>query len=116
MKTHQGSCHCKAVTWEVDADIKEVLSCNCSICSRKGYLLTFVQPEAFRLMTGENNLTDYQFNHKHIHHTFCKTCGIESFARGDDGKGNEMVAINVLCIPDIDIDSLEVRKYNGKDD
>lgn len=115
MHTYTGSCHCGDVEWEAKADITEVMSCNCSICKRKGTLLTFVTPDAFNLKKGTHALTDYQFNKKHIHHLFCKTCGVQSFARGADALGNEMIALNVRCIPEIDIDSLTVTHFNGKD-
>ena len=40
---YTGSCHCGAVTFTVAADAPtEAMSCNCSHCSRKGFLLTFV--------------------------------------------------------------------------
>lgn len=81
----------------------------------KGFLLTFVPKENFKLLSGEDNLTSYKFNKKHIDHLFCKTCGIESFAEGSDGQGNEMVAINLRCIDDIDLETLPRKPYNGKD-
>lgn len=115
MKTYTGGCHCKAVRFEVDIELKDVMECNCSLCSKRGWLLTFVPLSAFRLIQGEDILTDYQFNKKMIHHTFCKVCGTASFGRGSDGKGNDMVAINARCLDDVDLSSLSVTKYNGKD-
>lgn len=115
MKTYTGGCHCGAVRFEVDiAELSSVLSCNCSICSKRGWLLTFVPVPAFRLLTGENALTDYQFNKKMVHHLFCKTCGTASFGRGSDGKGNEMIAVNVRCLDDVDVNALTITPYDGK--
>lgn len=111
---HQGSCHCQAVTWEAEADIDEVMECNCSHCSRKGFLLKFVPASQFKLLSGEDNLTEYRFNKKHIAHLFCKTCGVQSFARGKDQEGNETIALNVRCIPDLDKNSLKVNEFDGK--
>lgn len=113
MKTYNGSCHCGNVTWDVEADITEVLDCNCSHCSRKGFLLTFVPESQFHLKSGAEHLAEYQFHKKHINHLFCNTCGVESFARGADGEGNVMIAINVRCIPEIEPTSLTVNKYDG---
>ncbi len=36
---YQGSCHCKAVLFEIDApEVLEADYCNCSICSKSGFL------------------------------------------------------------------------------
>ena len=114
MKTHQGSCHCGAVTYDVTADITSALRCNCSHCQRKGLLLTFTPESSFTLKSGEGDLIKYNFNKHLIDHVFCKTCGVQSFAHGQDGEGNKMVAINVNCLENFDIDSIEIQKYDGR--
>lgn len=115
MKTYTGSCHCKKIQYEVDIeDLQEVISCNCSICSKRGWLLTFTPKDTFRLTAGDDELTDYLFNKHVIHHLFCTTCATASFSTGNDGKGNESIAINVRCLDDIDIDSLTIIKYDGR--
>ena len=114
MKTYTGGCHCRKVRYEVDIDIKSAIECNCSICSKRGWLLTFVPTVSFKLTAGENELTDYQFNKKMIHHLFCKTCGTASFSRGSDGQGNEMIAINLRCIDEADLSNIPVTFYDGK--
>lgn len=114
MKTHTGSCHCGAVRYEVDMDIQSGMQCNCSICSRRGWLLAFVPASQFRLLKGEDNLTEYLFHEKVVHHLFCKTCGTASFSRGTMPDGSAMVAVNLRCLDDIDIDSVAVTKYDGK--
>ena len=70
-------------------------------------------PEAeFKLANGDS-LTDYQFNKKIIHHLFCPTCGVGSFARGAKPDGTRMVAINVRCLDDVPLDGLNVVKFDG---
>jgi hypothetical protein len=73
-----------------------------------------VPAENFRLLSGEDALTNYQFNKKHISHLFCRTCGIKSFARGVGRDGKPMVAINTRCLDDVDLDQLTVTKFDGK--
>lgn len=85
------------------------------MCAKRGWILTFVPTSAFRLLSGEDALTEYTFNSKKIHHLFCSTCGTASFGRGSDQEGNEMISINVRCLDDVDLDSLTVTPYNGKD-
>jgi hypothetical protein len=113
--THAGGCHCGAVRYEVTTGLDRVLACNCSHCQRRGLLLTFVPEASFRLQSGGDNLQDYQFNKKVIHHLFCRTCGIESFARGTGPGGDAMVAINVRCLDGIDIGALSPTPFNGRD-
>ncbi len=114
-KTYTGGCHCGAVKYEVDMDeIQGGITCNCSLCSMRGSILTFVPASQFRLLSGEENLTDYQFNKMIIHHLFCKTCGVSSFSRGKGPDGSDMVAVNLRTIDDIDIASLSLTEYDGK--
>jgi hypothetical protein len=74
-----------------------------------------VPTEAFHLEAGEDRLQDYQFNKHVIHHFFCRTCGVESFARGVAPGGAEMVAVNVRCLDGVDVGALTPTPFNGKD-
>ena len=114
LSKHQGGCHCGTVRYEVETDMAQVLSCNCSICQKRGALLTFVEASKFKLLSGEGDLTDYQFNKKIIHHLFCRTCGVGSFARGIGPDGRKMVAINVRCLDDVDLGALKPTDFDGK--
>jgi hypothetical protein len=91
----------------------KAFACNCSICSRNGWLLAFVPESNFRLLAGEGELTDYQFNKKHIHHLFCRTCGVRSFSRGAGRDGKTMYSINLRCIADFDSTALPVETFDG---
>ena len=112
MKTFVGSCHCGAVKFEVRSDIEKVLECDCSHCSRKGFLLHFVDTEAFTLLSGSENLSEYFFNKKAIKHLFCKICGVQAFAIG---VAFPKVAVNVRCLEGVDSASLTKEQYHGKD-
>ena len=112
--TYKGSCHCGAVTYEVTMHPPaQANACNCSICSRAGWLLAFAGGDAFRLLSGEEMLTDYQFHHKHIHHYFCRNCGIHSFSRGTNKDGSPAVSINLRCLEGIDATQLPVHTFDG---
>jgi len=115
LTTYTGGCHCGAVRYQVQMNLgNPAIGCNCSMCGRAGSLLSFVPVSQFKLLSGEDALTDYQFNKKVIHHLFCDTCGIKSFARGAKPDGTAMVAINVRCLDGVDIDQLKVTNYDGK--
>ena len=101
--------------YQFTAEISDVMACNCSICSKRGHLLTFVPANQFSLTSGAENLTDYQFGSKTIHHLFCSTCGVNSFAKGKMPDGSEVRAINVRCVEDIDLGSIPVNEVNGRE-
>lgn len=110
---YRGSCHCGAVSFIVDADPPATaMSCNCSHCRRKGFLLAFVPAPQFTLETDEAELTTYTFNKHHIRHRFCATCGTQPFGEGEK-DGVELRAINLRCVPEIEIDTLELQKVDG---
>ena len=113
--TYSGGCQCGQVRYDVELDLSQpVISCNCSMCGRSGTLLAFVPTDKFKLKSGQDRLTDYQFNNHIIHHLFCNTCGIKSFARGKGRDGSEQIAINTRCLDGVDIDTLKITKFDGK--
>lgn len=102
------------VRYEVEADLTKAMECNCSHCSKKGFLLHFVPAKQFKLLSGEDGLSEYRFNTKKIAHLFCKTCGVQSFGRGEGPDGTSMVAVNARCLDDVDIKMLEIVPIDGK--
>jgi len=111
---YKGSCHCGKVSFEAEGDLNGAMACNCSLCSRKGSLLWFVPRQQFRLLTPEQDLATYTFNKHVIQHRFCPTCGIHPFAEGVDPKGNQIAAINIRCLDDIDLEKIPVQQFNGR--
>lgn len=111
---YKGSCHCGNIAFEVKGELTQVVDCNCSICSRKGSLLWFVPRQQLRLLTPEENLSTYTFSKHIIKHRFCSKCGIHPFGEGIDPAGNQMAAINVRCLEDVDISSFPVKHFDGR--
>jgi hypothetical protein len=113
-KSYTGGCHCGAVRFEVEADLAQVVQCNCSICTKRGALWSFVQAPRFKLVKGDAVLRDYQFARKHLHHLFCPTCGVGSFSTGKAPDGQDTFAINVRCLDDVDVAKLTPMPFDGK--
>lgn len=111
---YQGSCHCGNVAFEVEGEIQEALACNCSICQRKGSLLWFVPRSEFKLLSQDSAASTYTFNQHAIQHRFCPTCGIHPYAEATDPQGNDMAAINIRCLDDIDLDAISVKHFDGR--
>ncbi len=114
MQTYAGGCQCGAVRYEAEADLDAIIACNCSRCGRAGFILTFSPADKFKLLKGEDAQTEFTFNTHRIRHQFCKTCGIESFARGTGKDGAEMVALNVRCFDGVDVHALQPKQMDGK--
>lgn len=111
---YQGSCHCQKVKFEVEGDFKEGLSCNCSICRRKGSILAFVPKEQLNILSGQEGLTEYRFNTKTIGHKFCSICGVSPFSIGEKPGGPVMAAINLRCLEEFNLDNLKINHFDGK--
>jgi hypothetical protein len=110
---HKGGCHCGAVRFEVEAPKNPtVQDCNCSICSKSGFLHLIVPRPHFRLLSGEDHLTTYTFGIGAAKHFFCKVCGIKSFyipRSNPDG-----FSVNLRCLDEGTIEKVTVEPFDGK--
>jgi hypothetical protein len=114
MITHTGGCHCGRVRFEVVAPQRlEVSDCNCSICTKSGYLHLIVPKSRFKLLSGADSLSTYQFNTGTAQHLFCRVCGIKSFyvpRSHPDG-----FSVNARCLDTGTVRELVVRPFNGQE-
>ena len=110
---HTGGCHCGRVRFEVLAPARvQVSDCNCSICSRTGYLHLIVPKSRFNLVSGAEFLASYEFNTRTAKHLFCSVCGIKSFyvpRSHPDGY-----SVNARCLDEGTIEEMVVRPIDGK--
>jgi hypothetical protein len=114
MVTYTGGCHCGRVRFEVTAPARlQVFDCNCSICSKSGYLHLIVPKSRFNLLSGAQSLTTYTFNTGTAQHLFCAVCGIKSFyvpRSFPDGY-----SVNARCLDGGTLAGLTVVPFDGKD-
>ena len=116
MTTESGSCHCGRIAFDVETGegIHEVYDCNCSMCRRRGGLLWFAPRSALVLNTPEADLDTYRFNKERLAHHFCRVCGVAPFSEGVHPKtGAATVAVNVRCLPGVDLAGLKVVQVDG---
>ena len=102
LKTYRASCHCGKVAVEADLDLTQsCFRCNCSICRRTRFCPAIAKPEQFRLLSGEDELTQYVFGRKQNHHFFCKHCGVRVFGVGNETPLGKVYGINIGCLEGI---------------
>jgi len=114
MTTHHGGCHCGRVRFEVIAAESLVVSqCNCSVCSKSGYLGLIVPASRFRLLSGAEELTTYTFNTGIAKHLFCRHCGIKSFyvPRSHPQGYN----VNARCLDPRSLKDMTIKPFNGRE-
>lgn len=109
---HRGGCHCGKVRFEVEAPAElEVMDCNCSMCNKSGYLHLIVAAADFRLVQGQESLTEYTFNTGTAKHRFCRFCGIKSFyvpRSHPDG-----FSVNARCLDAGTVAAMRVTPFDG---
>jgi hypothetical protein len=112
MPSWTGGCHCDRVRFRVMADLDGVTDCNCSVCTKKGFLHLIVPPEQFELLSGADDIATYQFNTGTAKHMFCRQCGIHPFyvPRSDPDK----IDVNVRCLDDVNIAALTIQPFDGR--
>jgi hypothetical protein len=112
LRSYVGSCHCGAVRFEIETDFPELTTCDCSICRRKNAVMVKVHESAFKLLAGDESLTEYQFHTHTAKHYFCKVCGIYPFHR--KRVTPDYYGVNVFCLEDFDAAGITVRATVGK--
>jgi len=88
-----------------------VRRCNCSICRRKGAMMTYVPETSFHITGGKDALTEYQFHTKTARHYFCRHCGIYPFHR--TRRFPDKFAVNVGCLEGVDVFALNPEFTDG---
>ena len=101
-------CHCGEVELEIkesEGALNKFLRCNCTLCKKKGYIMTFAPITDVKIMKGKDKLKLYQYHTKVAEHYFCSECGI--YTHHKMRSRPDTFGLNVGCIDDIDQFKLE---------
>ncbi len=109
----KGGCHCGAVAIEVMVSGHLLVHrCNCSVCSKSGYIHLIVAESDFRLLSGKTELSEYRFGTGIARHLFCSRCGIKSFYVPRSNPDGFSVNVNCLDLPrEVE---LTVEEFDGQ--
>jgi hypothetical protein len=109
----RGSCHCRAVEYEVMVGRQLLVhECNCSVCTKSGYIHLIVPAKDFRLISGKDQLSEYRFNTGRARHLFCSKCGIKSFYVPRSNPDGFSVNVNCLDLPGEVV--ITVEEFDGQ--
>jgi hypothetical protein len=109
---YQGGCHCGAVRYQIQVEQLEAVDCNCSICTKKGFIHLIVPASRFTLLQGADALSTYTFNTRIAKHHFCRHCGIHSFYRPRSHP--EGYDVNLRCLDGNAIDRFQITPFDGQ--
>ena len=111
-QTFKGACHCGRIAFEVTEALEAVSQCNCSICTKKGYLHWIVPRESFRLLTPDAPIATYTFNTGVAKHHFCPNCGVAPYyiPRSDP----DQIDVNARCLDEVDLSKVKLTYYDGQ--
>jgi hypothetical protein len=112
MNEYLASCHCGSIKFSLQADIDELVVCDCSLCAKRTAVMVTVQRDMLKVMSGEDALSLYQWNTGKARHYFCSTCGIYTFHQRRTDEN--VFSVNVSCIQGIDPTKIPVRHVDGK--
>ena len=114
-RTYNGRCHCGAVRFRFKSEeITKGKKCNCSICVRKGGVMSvkYYPPDEFELLEGREHLSVYHFGDKMVNHHFCRICGVYPFHDAIEKPGHYRV--NLGCVDGVDPLALEIEFIDGR--
>lgn len=120
LRTYKGSCHCGAVRFEAELDLAQPsFRCNCSICRRNRFWPAIAKADGFRLVAGEEMLTEYLFNTRKNQHFFCNKCGVRPFGVGNETPVGKMVGVNIGCLEGVseeELSKIPITYVDGMND
>lgn len=119
-EAYNGSCHCGKVRFHVRfSEQQGSFKCNCSVCTKTRAWLAPVGSSEFSLLSGSEELTEYQFAARTIRHRFCRCCGVKVFGEGTDVQGRPFVAVSLTTLDDIPaarLAALPISYFDGRND
>jgi hypothetical protein len=113
---YRARCHCGRVRFSFRSpEIKTASRCNCSLCVRRGAVLSsaYIPAADFTPHHDPGDLGMYLWNEKVLSNYFCKSCGIFTYI-GDGENAGDGYRVNLGCIEGLDVFALDISIIDGK--
>ena len=114
MSWKPGGCHCGAVRYQIESELKSATECNCSICTKKGVINHRVAPERLQIVQGNESLGLYQFGTRTAKHWYCTHCGVHVFS--NPRRAPDQYAVNLRTLDEFHslLPTIELRHFDGQ--
>jgi hypothetical protein len=113
---YQARCHCGRVRFSFRCpEITSGKRCNCSLCLRRGAVLspTYLPAADFTPHDNPDDLNVYRWNEKVLNNYFCRHCGIFTYI-GDGENDRDGYRVNLGCVEGLDPLALDIIVIDGK--
>ena len=116
----QGSCHCGAIRFEIEAAPAQLTQCTCSFCSKRGVLWAYYPPRQFRLLTPVEDVSTYVWNSRTVKHHFCARCGCGTYSESPDWSSGKpdfdrpQIGVNARLLDDFELEAVPVQVVDGR--
>jgi len=107
------SCHCGAVSLEIDEKPESLTECTCSVCHRLGAQWAYYTRLQVRVISSPEMTTAYVWGDKTIEFYFCKTCGCSTHWESVEKNQDSRIAVNARTMRLEDISDIPVRLFDG---
>ena len=98
-------CHCGVIKFQVNISLKDLRRCNCSFCSRKGFVMGSAPVDVLTIIYGKKYLSTYKWNTNVAEHYFCKICGINTHHKRRSNPSE--YGYNIACIEGFEMSWIE---------
>ncbi len=110
--TYRGACHCGRVAFEVDGELTVAIDCNCSICTRSGFLHWRIEREQLRMLTPWDHLSTYIWGTGKARHYFCPVCGVAPLRV--PRRNPAQFTVNIRCLEGVDPSTIAREPFDGR--
>lgn len=113
---YTASCHCGAVTLELQRKVRKMTQCNCSVCRRYGALWAYFQRKSIGVNADDGALEMYSWGNRRFEFYRCAVCGcVTHYERSDKRPdGSDMGAVNLRNIDDPElVANIPIRLLDG---